>query len=125
MELFMRILSEPVMVCFFILARVLKAFSLVENGFVTRRAINMAQIGELLSWLVLAILVLGFIFLVLKFILENSLPEVSGVKDYSAMLTGILWRLSVVAVLYLILAALLHLFFGVGAFVLRGMEYAP
>ena len=113
------------MFCFFILARVQKAFSLVENGFVTRRAINMAQIGDLVSWLVLAILVGWFIFLVLKFILENSLPEVAGVKDYSAMLTGILWRSSVVAVLYLILAALLYLFFGVSAFVLRGMEYAP
>ncbi|MFA4844168.1 MAG: hypothetical protein WC632_04365 [Candidatus Margulisiibacteriota bacterium] len=121
MELLLNILYQPVLACLFIWVKIQNTFSLVYETFQVKRAFNMSLLGDLVIWVISAGLVLALIYLAAKFVLENALPEVAGVKDYSAMLTGIAWRLGVLTVLYLILSALLYFFFNAGAMILKEM----
>lgn len=125
MELITTILSQPVLAGLFIWLKVQKTFLLVNDGLLVRRAFNMAQLGELVTWVLIAVLVLALIYLAIRFILENALPETAGVKDYSAMLSGIVWRLGVVLVLYAFLATFLYFFSNASAMILNEMEFRP
>ena len=126
MEFFLNnILYEPVMFCLFIFVKVQKAFLLVHKDLLFRRALDMALVGDLITWLVAALAVVAVVYLVAKFILADAAPQVGGAEEFSAMLSSVLSRLFVVLVLYMVLSVLVYIFFNAGAMVVKEMEYVP
>jgi hypothetical protein len=125
MEIALNILAQPVNLALFILRKLQTTSAIVNDGFMGRRAIEAAVVGELVCWLVLAVLVAAGIFLALKFVLEGASSGTGAANELFPALGSVLWRLMVGLVIYAVLSILLYAFVNLAHLVSNEMDYAP
>lgn len=125
MEAAENILAQPLYLCLFILHQLQTTFSVVNDGFMGRRPIEVAVVGHLVGWLVLAIIAATVVFWAIKYVLENAFASAGSLKDIWAGINSVLWRLIIILVIYAVLSLLVYAFANLSHMVLNEMNYVP
>ena len=123
MVLILNILAQPLYVCFFILQKIQTTFPIVLQGLMGQRPVELALAGQLAGWVVLALLIVGVIFVALGFVLDSAFSGIHSVGEFFAVLSNVLGRLLAIALLYALLSSLTYAFLSYSHLVLGQMDY--
>jgi hypothetical protein len=125
MNIALNILAGPLNICLYILYQLQATFFIVNDGFMGRRPIEVAVVGGLVGWVVLAIIVAAVVFVAIKYVLESVFSGSLSSSDILPVLSSVFWRLIAVLIIYGVLSALLYASVNYVHMVSSGMNDVP
>jgi len=116
------ILAGPLNLCLHILQRVQLLATIVNDGLMGRRPLEVVLVGKLVWWALLALIAAAVVYLTVKYLLENVFAEPLTLKDLPMVLSGVFWRLFAVLLIYACLSFLLFAYGSYTHMISSGMD---
>ena len=116
------ILAQPLRVGFFIFHKLQAYYISIQTGLAYHREVPSFVYGKFFGWVGIALTLAALIFFAIKYVWENPFLEYTSGNQPGAKFNSVIWRLTIMLVMYVGLAILLYAYFSFSHMILHEMK---